>query len=833
MNARPISNCLDRVRVSSSMRVVAILFSVSLLVNPGAAAAQALQATTPDAPAVVAASSAGFGGVAAVGDGEIFIGSAPIGWQTGDEPPGTVYRYVRDADGQWKEAQAIAATDGSIGDDFGRSVFYHAGEQGEQLVVGASGVGAAYVFEKHGDGWMQMGKLTPSRLGDGAEFAGSYARAGYRTGNIAVAGDRIAVTSFGPNSTANAVHVFRKNGQTWTEEAILKPSSTDESSIAGFANSIAATDNTIFVSANAANDRQGTVYVYRRTGDGWKPAGTLAAANLSEQAGFGSMLAFDGADGNNTLYVGAPGQNRLGAVIQFTPDGQGGWKEAATIARPEAADDGGRPRAGFGSSVAASNGAALIGGRGVAYIYDGSVTELTAPDDRSQPGFGAGLAIRGKVAVIGSPSADYEEGISTVYEHMVARGGTDSGWIPVSTLASELSYFSSIYGEQINCEDGSAGVFGCDGVDMLSFMSSAELTSHRGVKMTDIWGWEDPATGKEWVILGRTDGTAFVDISNPNNPVYVGQLYRTEGSPGSAWRDMKVYKNHAFIVADGANNHGTQIFDLTQLRDVNPADMPVTFKETAHYDGTASTHNIVINEETGFAYAVGNRSGGNNTCGGQLHIFDISNPVSPKFAGCYSSGQGGTHDAQCVVYRGSDREYVGRELCFASNGNHFAIGDVTDKDSTFTIANTSYPNRAYTHQGWLSEDHNYFYMNDELDEMNNLVDKTRTLIWDVTDLDDPQLVKEFLLDSGASDHNLYIRDNLMYQSNYQAGLRILDISDPVNPVEVGNFDTAPYAEDAAGFGGSWSNYPYFKSGVIAVSSRSEGLFILKKRTVDL
>ena len=101
------------------------------------------------------------------------------------------------------------------------------------------------------------------------------------------------------------------------------------------------------------------------------------------------------------------------------------------------------------------------------------------------------------------------------------------------------------------------------------------------------------------------------------------------------------------------------------------------------------------------------------------------------------------------------------------------------------------------------------------------------------ELDDPNLVGEFLLDSKASDHNLYIRGNFMYQSNYQAGLRILDISDPENPIEVGHFDTVPYGEDKPGFGGSWSNYPFFKSGIIAVSSREEGLFLVKKRAVNI
>jgi len=61
------------------------------------------------------------------------------------------------------------------------------------------------------------------------------------------------------------------------------------------------------------------------------------------------------------------------------------------------------------------------------------------------------------------------------------------------------------------------------------------------------------------------------------------------------------------------------------------------------------------------------------------------------------------------------------------------------------------------------------------------------------------------------------------------GLRVLDISDPENPVEVGYFDTVPYGDNGAGSGGSWSNYPYFESGIVVVTSRFEGMFILKKR----
>jgi choice-of-anchor B domain-containing protein len=113
--------------------------------------------------------------------------------------------------------------------------------------------------------------------------------------------------------------------------------------------------------------------------------------------------------------------------------------------------------------------------------------------------------------------------------------------------------------------------------------------------------------------------------------------------------------------------------------------------------------------------------------------------------------------------------------------------------------------------------------------LNGAKQKTRTIIWDLSKLDDPQVANMYLAPTGASDHNLYIKGDTMYQSHYVAGLRIVDIKDRTNPKEVGFFDTVPYGENKAGFGGSWSNYPYFKSGTIIATSMNEGLFVLKKQ----
>jgi choice-of-anchor B domain-containing protein len=245
-----------------------------------------------------------------------------------------------------------------------------------------------------------------------------------------------------------------------------------------------------------------------------------------------------------------------------------------------------------------------------------------------------------------------------------------------------------------------------------------------------------------------------------------------------------------------------------------------------------SAHNIVINEQAGFAFIVGSSSGG-ETCGGGLHMVDIRDPKNPKFAGCFADSSTGnartgySHDAQCITYNGPDTTYRGKEICFGANETALSIADVSDKAKPVPISTAAYPNSAYLHQGWVSDDHRFLFMNDEGDELAGTVPRTRTLVWDIQDLDDPVLVKEYLGETAASDHNLYVKGNRVYESNYVAGLRILDITDPKNPVEVGFFDTVPWGRNAPGFAGSWSNYPFFPSGNILVSSMREGLFILR------
>jgi hypothetical protein len=400
------------------------------------------------------------------------------------------------------------------------------------------------------------------------------------------------------------------------------------------------------------------------------------------------------------------------------------------------------------------------------------------------------------------------------------------------------------------CQDGAvtsgAFTFPCWNVDLLAWLPVAGVPTFA----SDVWGWTDPVTGKPYAILGLSDGVAFVELADPENPVLLGTL--ATATTTSFWADVKVAGNHAYVVKDFAGAHGVQVFDLTQLRQV--ASPPVRFAATSHYTEVSNVHNLAANEETGFVYAVGSTIDvpGGSTCNGGLHAIDVSTPASPRFAGCFAD-DGYTHDAQCVVYAGPDAEHRGREVCFAANsgaspgaaggfqaahaehpqdgeGGRLTIVDVADKAAPRLLARVPYPDAAFAHQGWLTEDHRYFLLGDELDELT-FGHGTRTLVFDVSDLDAPVLVGDHRSELASTDHNLYVVGEHVFQANYSSGLRILRLVDPAGArlEEVASFDTFP-PDDGVGYGvGAWSVYPFFEQGFVVVSDILLGLFVLQPR----
>lgn len=366
------------------------------------------------------------------------------------------------------------------------------------------------------------------------------------------------------------------------------------------------------------------------------------------------------------------------------------------------------------------------------------------------------------------------------------------------------------------CEDGMAGIYPCNNYDLMSKINIQALGGSNA-EANDSWGWKDQETGKEYAIIGTTTGTAFVDISIPTDPVIIGKL--PTATVNSPWRDIKVYRNHAFIVSE-AEDHGMQVFDLSRLREV--LITPQTFNADILYSEFGNAHNIVINEDSGFAYVVGS-----DTFEGGPHFINITDPKNPVAAGGYAD-EGYFHDAQAVNYTGPDAEYSGKQLLIGSNHHGAVIVDVTDKANPELISGIGYENLGFSHQGWFSEDQRYFFLGDELDELQFGL-KTRTVVLDFTDLDNPIIHLEYFGPSHAIDHNGYIHQDQFYLANYTAGLRIIDVAGigRGKMEETGFFDTYP-SNDEPEFKGVWNVYPYLESGNIIISDITGGLFIIKK-----
>jgi choice-of-anchor B domain-containing protein len=384
------------------------------------------------------------------------------------------------------------------------------------------------------------------------------------------------------------------------------------------------------------------------------------------------------------------------------------------------------------------------------------------------------------------------------------------------------------------CVDGFADEFPCESIDLLSFTPITEsrlvdgVDRYTTVEYSDVWGWTSDS-GEDYVIAGATDGVKFFRVTDRSNPVYLGDLPNT-GAP-RIWHDIKIVNDHAFIVSE-SQAHGMQVFDLTQL---DAATGPLLWPPNTNYlPQTTSAHNIAANDDTDRVYIVGGgTSQGSGSCGSALHIVDATDPTTPAYAGCYS-GDGYVHDTQCIVYDGPDADHQGKEICVNSSETEVSIVDVTDPANIEVINKVAYERPQYTHQGWFTEDRRFFLLGDELDENGNGDnDRTRTIIFDMSDLDAIAPGVDYWHDNTSIDHNLYTLNGLVYQSNYTSGLRVLSsagLYDPETPMSeglepIGFFDVYP-DNDNPTFDGTWSNYPYFGDGVVAVTSY-DGLFLVK------
>lgn len=340
--------------------------------------------------------------------------------------------------------------------------------------------------------------------------------------------------------------------------------------------------------------------------------------------------------------------------------------------------------------------------------------------------------------------------------------------------------------------------------NQVTLLSQVDLSTLGSSAASDCWSYVS-GSGREYALICLYDKTAFVEVTDPSNPVVIA----TKNGPSSTWRDIKVYEDFAYAVSEGGS--GIQVFDLANIDSGT-----VTKLANVTTGGVTSSHNVAIDEQSGFLYRTGGSSEG-------LRFYDLNqSKTNPPYVGKWS--QKYVHDAQVVTWPSGP--HAGKEIAFCLTGSSqdLTVVDVTNKASPSVMDSAGWSQSGYSHQGWLDENYQYFYINDEFDEQTYGL-KTTTIVMDVSDPSNISLAGKFDNGNPAIGHNGYVKGDLLFEANYSSGVRVFDLSvSALNPPEVGFYDT--YAGgDPVSYDGLWSVCPYFPKGTVIGSDQQNGLYV--------
>ncbi|WMN61832.1 choice-of-anchor B family protein (plasmid) [Pseudoalteromonas xiamenensis] len=392
---------------------------------------------------------------------------------------------------------------------------------------------------------------------------------------------------------------------------------------------------------------------------------------------------------------------------------------------------------------------------------------------------------------------------------------------------------------QTACVNGTAGAFACSNIDLVAHMPLSAF-SQSSAAGNDIWGHVDLNDNTEYAIMGFYNGVAVVNLSQPENPTEVGFIK----GKSTTWRDIKVYQfysdtqkrwqAYAYVTSENGAD-GVMIIDLSNLPNsirLVKNDLISGRAHNVYVSNVDYSLNIALNQQTPTLHLVGE-----NVSGGAYRNISLASPrslslASPNRATTRSDY---THDAVSFWVRDSrasrdcqNTNGLGCEVFVDFNEEEVRLWDITDKTQHVELAQAKYQNAEYVHSGWWSEDGQYLFVHDEVDELSHGFNTTLR-VFDVSVLTNPILVKEWQGPTSAIDHNGFVKGNRYYMSNYQRGLTVLDITNPTSPQQIGFFDTFPNS-DGAQFNGAWGTYPYLPSGLILVSDINSGLYILRDQT---
>ena len=307
--------------------------------------------------------------------------------------------------------------------------------------------------------------------------------------------------------------------------------------------------------------------------------------------------------------------------------------------------------------------------------------------------------------------------------------------------------------------------------------------------VSDVWGYTDEENN-EYAIIGYKDGTSIINVSN-NPPIEVANIIGPSNGDYYYHRDYKTYEDYLYIVNEMyGGDIGMQVIDLSPLPNNNPIQLDT-------YNQISQSHNLWI-DESGLALI-------EHVNGDNIHIANLNNPTSPVYENTFGDLALNCHDI-----------YSKNNIAYISEGwsCQFGIYDISNLNNIIQLA--TIPSEGYAHNAWLNNDGNILITTEETEN--------KTIkIWDISNLNNINLLGEYLGENNLA-HNVHIKNDLLYISHYTTGIKIVDIYNPQNPIEVAAFDTYPL-DNNGGYYGCWGVYPFTNNNYIYASDMQNGLFI--------
>ena len=309
--------------------------------------------------------------------------------------------------------------------------------------------------------------------------------------------------------------------------------------------------------------------------------------------------------------------------------------------------------------------------------------------------------------------------------------------------------------------------------------------------MRNVWGYE--VNGQRYALACVGDRLDIVNCTNPSNITLTRSVPTTSGD----LKEVRTYLHYALAV----NQFGP-------LQVINLANPATAFTE-AQYSSAAMPggHTIMVDEAQGYAYACNNGAGV-----ADMRILNISAPLAITQAGFFG------HPNQPTLFADAHDSYVRNDTAWVSYlDGGWAILDIRNKSAPVAMAYVSYPGTT-SHNVWVADSGHYVYTTDERPGGH-------VRVWDTRDMKAIRQVASYNANPSGSTHNVHIRDNVCFVAYYTEGVRVLDIEDPSDPIEVAYYDTYPV--NGSLYSGCWGVYPYSSDGMVYGSDRTYGLFVLQ------